>query len=219
MIARALGVAVAVGLGVWAWGAFSVKTIEVQASPEQWRAPVHAWLSSQPWVRRPWVRAATVAEALAERFPMLGGIEVMRVLPDALIVRVRARRAVLLWRDRQRWRWVDEKGVPFPPQGEADLPLVRAPQSALADAARIVNALDASRREALSELVFDGFAWRILFDGGARWLVPARDPAASVRALMAWLARPAWAGRPWWIDATQPRRWFLRPAPVMTRRI
>jgi len=206
-------VAIAGGLGWWLDMRWRVAHWQVEADRPELAAAIENWLAAHRAELGLWkARPARIREQLRKALPEIASIEVIRRLPDRLIVRATARKAVALVAVASNWMLIDAEGALWPAKGTEDLPLLRADASRHRQGAEILQVLQAwGWWDAASEVRFDGLGWRVLFVGGERWLLPAQGAPARASEVARMLMRPKWRAYRWRVDARSKKRWFLRP--------
>ncbi len=146
-------------------------------------------------------------------------VDVMRILPDKLNIRVYARVPVALWQDaRGHLHLFDRQGEVYRLLGEKespDLPLLRVSKEDLPAAHRLLKRLQQQKLVAwssLSEVRSGEQYWQLYFSKGASWMLPFGKEDQVMKQVVTLLKQPRWRDRQWKVDARLSSRWFIRPA-------
>jgi len=154
-----------------------------------------------------------------EAMPDLARVDVSRVLPNSLHIRVYARVPVALWQNEKSQLFLfDGDGNAYRQlnKGESpDLPLLRVAEAQMAATHRLLQLLQqqgVQEMNSLSEVRAGSSYWQVYFSKGVTWTLPFGAESTAIKQLANLLKQPRWSNRNWRVDARSSDRWFIRPA-------
>jgi len=218
VFAAVLIVAASLLTGWWMNGKMSVTQWQVEGDATLKQAiverlelmPVKDFISTRPDI---------LSQQWLNELPDMARVEVSRVLPHSLHVRIHARVPIALWQNEKSQLYLfDELGDIYRPlkKGESpDLPLLRISEQHLASARQLLLSLQAQQvlgLNQLSEIRAGSSYWQIYFSKGVMWTLPFGKEEAAIKQLASLLEQPRWSNRSWRVDARSSDRWFIRPA-------
>jgi len=222
-LAQALAISLAVvasGFGIWKLNTqLSVSYWDIEAAPHV-QKQIQSYLEKQQDLDYWHTRASVLQAGLIANIPDIQHIQINRILPDGLLVQAIARQPMALWKDdaAQQIKIIDEHGVAYRALKRdeiKDLPVLRVSQAELAQAVKLLEALnkyDVRKLLDLSELIMADNGWRLNFAHGEQWKVAQTHLEKNLIQVINVLDAPRWANGHWRIDARIPERWFIRPA-------
>lgn len=185
-------------------------------------------------------RPALLREQLLSKVSDLADVQILRQLPNTLVIHATPRQPIALWFNRGEFNrgelnkdktnknttyapgqlyLVDEHGIAYRARkhGEpSNLPVLRMQKKHLVAACQWLTALKKEQPQWFtrsSELSASSTGWKLNLVAGQQWQIPFGPRGLrNISRLGNILKQPRWHTGNWRIDTRWEDRWFLRPA-------